>query len=291
VLLGHYGAVRGLNTMSAVDALITIGDPWPNLGDVRNDAAFLALDNADARIEAFARAELEQAHGRLRAIHRTRPARALHVGSLLPSGIAWTSGVNVRRMPLGRPPTASTMPPDEAARLVAALGGTSAAAQALGCGLTTVKRYVTGARTAPPAVSGKLRLLAIGVSGPGVPGNGGPETPIKYPSIGVSGPLPGNAAIGVSGPVFPGTPGNTPVAQLIERLGGVRATARRLGLGLATVSRYASGERVPDDVTLARMRESATSGTGGPRGPLAGVARIALAVAPSAPLSAFREAA
>lgn len=91
--------------------------------------------------------------------------------------------------------------------------------------------------------------------------------------------------------MFPGTPGNTPVAQLIERLGGVRATARRLGLGLATVSRYASGERVPDDVTLARMRESATSGTGGPRGPLAGVARIALAVAPSAPLSAFREAA
>ncbi|MGH7296780.1 MAG: hypothetical protein ACRELB_17710, partial [Polyangiaceae bacterium] len=71
VVFGHYGAVRGLNSMADADALVTLGDPWPNLGDARNDAAFLGLAAVwESRLEAMCRAELEQAHGRLRAVHR-----------------------------------------------------------------------------------------------------------------------------------------------------------------------------------------------------------------------------
>ena len=103
IVFGHYGAVRGLNSMADVDALITLGDPWPHLGDARNDAAFLGLAQAwQQRLEAMCRAELEQAHGRIRPVHRARPGRALHVGTVLPSGYGWTSGsVEMRSMPRG----------------------------------------------------------------------------------------------------------------------------------------------------------------------------------------------
>jgi hypothetical protein len=102
IIVGHYGALRGLNHMAAVDALVTLGDPWPNLGVARDEAFFLGLGDAwESRYEAKARAELEQAHGRLRAVRRTRPGRALHVGALLPSGSAWASNVEVRQIPQG----------------------------------------------------------------------------------------------------------------------------------------------------------------------------------------------
>ena len=110
IVFGHYGAVRGLNTMADVDALITLGDPWPHLGDARNDAAFLGLAQAwQQRLEAMCRAELEQAHGRIRPVHRARPGRALHVGTMLPSGYGWTSGsVEMRSMPRGPRPASRT---------------------------------------------------------------------------------------------------------------------------------------------------------------------------------------
>lgn len=37
---GYYGAVRGLNHMKDVDAIVTLGDPWPNIGDVMSQLAF-----------------------------------------------------------------------------------------------------------------------------------------------------------------------------------------------------------------------------------------------------------
>lgn len=167
VVLGHYGAVRGMNTMFDVDCLATLGDPWPNLGSVKSDIAFLGLEEAwEARTEAMCRAELEQAHGRLRAVHRQRPGRALHVGSVLPSGAGWSSGqVRVRRLNVGRPKGIAAMTPAELAPIVLGLGGLRATARALGCDHSTLHRYLDGERPIPAAIADRVRDLDIAGSG------------------------------------------------------------------------------------------------------------------------------
>jgi hypothetical protein len=161
IVFGHYGAVRGLNTMADADALITLGDPWPNVGDARNDAAFLGLAPSwEQRLEAMCRAELEQAHGRIRAVHRTRPARALHVGSVLPSGYGWTAGgVEIRTMKPGPSRKESAMAVAELLERVHALGGMRSAARAVGCSPSTVVTYCAGTRSVPPEVAHTLRSL------------------------------------------------------------------------------------------------------------------------------------
>lgn len=168
ILLAHYGATRGLNRLAVVDCLATIGDPWPNVGIVQAESTFLAVD-ADARLEATTRAELEQAHGRLRTVHRTAPGFALHVGRVLPGGSGWSASATppVRSTSLqgGRPPAGAPMPADELATIVERLGGVRAAARAVGCSHTTVGRYLVG-QGVPPAVASTLRRLAIGVSVP-----------------------------------------------------------------------------------------------------------------------------
>jgi hypothetical protein len=163
IIFGHYGAVRGLNTMTDVDALITLGDPWPNLADARNDAAFLGLAPAwQERLEAMCRAELEQAHGRIRPVHRTRPGRALHVGTVLPSGYGWTSGtVEVRAMPRGPRAQVAPVSPTEFRAMVGAAGGARAAARLLGCSHATVLRYCAGERSVPQAVMEQLKVVPV----------------------------------------------------------------------------------------------------------------------------------
>lgn len=84
--LAHYGDLRGLDQWKDADALVTLGDPVQNLGAVRHDATFIGLPDPDERVHGLTRAELEQAHGRLRTVHRTKPARSLHIGRVLPGG-------------------------------------------------------------------------------------------------------------------------------------------------------------------------------------------------------------
>jgi hypothetical protein len=161
VRLGHYGAVRGLNDMADVDCLITLGDPWPNLGDVQNEVAYLGLPETwEARVEARCRAELQQAHGRLRTVHRTRPGRALHVGNVLPAGMGWVSGkVVCRRMDDVPPAPTSTMPASEVLNMLEAVGGTRAAARELGCSAGALHNFRTGKRKLPLELEAKLREL------------------------------------------------------------------------------------------------------------------------------------
>jgi hypothetical protein len=162
ILFGHYGAVRGLNTMANVDALATLGDPWPNLGEVQNNVAFLGLPESwESRLEALCRAELEQAHGRLRTIHRTRPGRALHVGNVLPGGSGWSQDVRIRRMTDGRPKTKAAVEASEIEDLILKAGSMRAAARALDCGVATMSRYLTGQRAIPASVAERLRSLAV----------------------------------------------------------------------------------------------------------------------------------
>lgn len=119
--VGHYGALRGLDAWKGLDGIITIGDPWPNLGEVRREVEWLDDGTTlDERAEDIVRAELEQVHGRLRLPRRTRPATLIHVGTVQPNwprmrvlqvdendGIWWSeiivreSGTQLR--PLGNP--------------------------------------------------------------------------------------------------------------------------------------------------------------------------------------------
>ena len=181
ISLAHYGATRGLNRMADVDCLATIGDPWPSVPAVQIEARYLGVD-ADDRLERLCRAELEQAHGRLRAVHRKRPARALHVGRILPGGSAWSLlGVAKRRIAGGRPKAGEVMSLGELKGVVERLGGGRATARALGCSHSTIVKYLAG-RGVAPAVAACLREMATGVSAPLEPEMGAPapgaETPI-----------------------------------------------------------------------------------------------------------------
>jgi hypothetical protein len=157
VTLGHYGAVRGLNSMAHVDCLATLGDPWPNLGEVANEIAFLGLPEAtDARVVERCQAELEQAHGRIRAVHRARPARALHIGSVRPSGTGWSSaGVIERELAMRTDP--ATISRGELKRLVDRLGGATRAAEKVGCHRVTLSRCLAGAHRPTETLIRRLR--------------------------------------------------------------------------------------------------------------------------------------
>lgn len=201
ILLGHYGALEGLNNFSRCDALATIGDPWQNLGDTDAEAAFLAVD-AGSHAEARCQEELEQAHGRLRTIHRTATARAIHVGRVLPGGVGWRGeAVHVDRLESGRPPNARSMGLDELMTIVESLGGVRATARALGCSHPTIARYLNGTGGVPPGTAVQLRELAIGVSLPQGGSAPGRETPVHV----LGSP--------VSLPISPPTPTPTDVAS------------------------------------------------------------------------------
>ena len=195
VSTAHYGATRGLNRLAGVDALATLGDPWPNVGHVQTEATYLGVD-ADERLEAVARAELEQAHGRLRVVHRTRPGYALHVGRVVPGGAAWSSEAVVRRAPReGRPSGVGVMTQAEVRAVIEALGGARAAARVVGCSPSTMVRYSNGEREVPSAVVSALRAATNDqlLTSFSSDCEGDPETLNKIsPGIGVSG-SPGSA--------------------------------------------------------------------------------------------------
>ncbi len=166
LLFGHYGATRGLNTMADADAVVTLGDPWRNFGDVYNDAAFLQLGGWQARYEAWCRAELEQAHGRLRTVHRRRPGRALHVGAVMPGGSGWTTEtVDIRSDVGGRPRQAAAMSVEAIEEAIVAAGGVSHLAAIAGCDRKSIRNYRSGDRSVPPDVAARLRDVLAGRMG------------------------------------------------------------------------------------------------------------------------------
>ena len=106
VRTAHFFGLRGLDAFKEFDALITLGDPRSSLDVEADRCAWLGLDLV-GQVDALAAAELDQAHGRLRLVHREKPARALHVGAIVPAG--WRGReIEVRRMPVGRPKTVAS---------------------------------------------------------------------------------------------------------------------------------------------------------------------------------------
>ena len=162
ILLGHYLAVRGLNHMSDVDCLATLGDPWPHLNRVRHEVAFLGLEDTwESRMVDLCKAELEQAHGRLRAVHRSVPARAIHVGSVRPTGHGWTAGlVEVRRVRPRSGIRPSTMSTEEFRSILQTLGGVRAASRLIGVSKSALSCYCCGTRRLPVEIGKKAAKLA-----------------------------------------------------------------------------------------------------------------------------------
>lgn len=176
IVTGHFGALEGLDHMADCDATITLGDPRPNLGDEAIKCEYLGIE-LDGRLDALAAAELQQAHGRLRTIHRTRAGRQLHVGSVVPSG--WRDA-DVRRLPVGRPRTTPGAMTGASLRDTRERAGMSLRefAKALGVSSSAVGRYESGERSVPEDVARAALLLAPSV----------PETPSQNISyLGVSG--------------------------------------------------------------------------------------------------------
>jgi len=134
ILFGHYGALRGLDMMAEADNLVTIGDPWNNIDQARHETAFLGLPDWNKRLDALCQAELEQAHGRLRTIHRTRKGRALHIGKMRPGGSLWSGAIKVAA------PERPALDSGELLPLLKRLGSIQAVAEHLGVGRGVVAR-------------------------------------------------------------------------------------------------------------------------------------------------------
>jgi hypothetical protein len=171
IYFGHYGGLRGLNDMADCDAIVTLGDPWLNKGEVQHQAQFLGIGAAwETWYVERCRAELEQAHGRLRAPHRTRPGRALHIGRVLPGGMGWARAQIVTSTG-GRPTSTSDMDPVELGVLLDALGGLRAAGRTLGLDPSTLAKYRLGTRTIPSRVAEALRAGAVTLEAPALAGD------------------------------------------------------------------------------------------------------------------------
>lgn len=159
IILGHYGAIKGLNSMSNVDCLATLGDPWPNILQVQRDLAYLQIEDPEEALqEAMCKAELEQAHGRLRTVHRKRPGRALHVGRVLPGGWGWEKNkVIFKTMKGGRPKKETAMSVEELEEIIVIVGGVKATARAAGCAPKYIRQCRKGAKSVSQNIANQLR--------------------------------------------------------------------------------------------------------------------------------------
>lgn len=145
VRTAHFFGLRGLDAFREFDALITLGDPRSSLDAEADRCAWLGLDLV-GQIDALAAAELDQAHGRLRLVHREKPARALHVGAVVPAG--WRGReIEVRRLPVGRPKTVASeiLTPEGLVSRREELGlSVRALSLRTGIGIASLSRYETG---------------------------------------------------------------------------------------------------------------------------------------------------
>jgi hypothetical protein len=86
----YYGALRGLDRWADCQLVITIGDPRPNIGEISRRERVAPMPSPDT----LAACELEQAHGRLRTVHRRGRMVIVHVGSVRPRGRHWLDTVS-----------------------------------------------------------------------------------------------------------------------------------------------------------------------------------------------------
>jgi hypothetical protein len=158
----HYGRIEGRNTFeglswSDLDAVVTIGDPWPNVDSVAREVRVLRLKTTPSeRLQHLAEAELAQAHGRLRAPRRTRPGTMIHVGRVIPLG--WHGGnTTVDGLSWGRPRGTSHMDAQELEGLASRAGGWRALARAARVSPRSLRKYRNGICSVSASIAAKLR--------------------------------------------------------------------------------------------------------------------------------------
>jgi hypothetical protein len=159
--LGHYFGLRGLDRMKTCDVLVTLMDPWINMGAFRVRCDVLGLTGCfDAQFIRACEAELDQAHGRLRTPWKEKPGILIHVGVQL--ALSWDRGAEVMRVPRGR--TATVRNSDETSELCLwlAQSGLSlrGAADALGVSKSALARFKSGERAVPNGVLHRIRNAA-----------------------------------------------------------------------------------------------------------------------------------
>lgn len=150
-ILGHYGAVEGLDLWRECDGLCTIGDPRMDPEEAWYMAGYCGIPECEREqwAEKKARAELEQAHGRLRTARRAKTAFALHIGELLPSGAAWLTH-RYQQLPAGDVSVAASATPELIRHRRQGLGLTlEQMAVAVGCSVSALRNYESGRRVIP----------------------------------------------------------------------------------------------------------------------------------------------
>jgi hypothetical protein len=147
VVVKHYGAMRGLDGFKGFGAVITLGDYLVNVDHVHRTGVG---DDLEARSTELCAAELEQAHGRLRTVHRSSSCVQVHVGRVTPRG--WPEDVERVLVRDGRPRGVRA---DTGAlgRAIKAAGGVSAAAREMGVSRAMVRHWVQGKRAATQVVT------------------------------------------------------------------------------------------------------------------------------------------
>jgi hypothetical protein len=155
VLGGRVGGdnARGRNDWAMCDALVSIGDPRPNVGATRAIAAVLGLseDHEDVYRRATA-AEVSQVAGRLRAPWRSAPALHVHVGTVSP--LSWDSRAEVLELPKG---AAEGVDDGAVLAAVRVYGSQRAGAAVAGVGHRSAKRAAAKRATAKKAPARSTR--------------------------------------------------------------------------------------------------------------------------------------
>lgn len=237
LVVGHYGHARGRNDWSSCDALVSIGDPRPNVGSSRAIAAVLGL--AEEHAEVYRRAtaaEVSQVAGRLRAPWRTTSAVHVHVGTVTPA--SWDASAEVLELPKGIGVGVDCAAVLDAVRVY---GSARVGAAATGVGRTAAKEIAADSRK-PLA----QRQLHTGRSNADIDTKTAAVRPVRNtlenkrfddPAPSEAHPAPGDRA-------------------LIDAVGGASAAARLLGVDRATVYHWWSGRRPMP--TAARQSLTAT---------------------------------
>jgi len=243
LLVGHYGAVRGRNDWRACEALITLGDPKPNLGATRAIAAVLGLSADHGAVYRRATgAEASQAAGRIRAPWRTNDVLHVHVGTVPPA--SWDARAGVLELPKG---PESMLSPTALAEAVHVYGQRVTAGVS-GAGERTVRRSAKTPALSTSHTTGQVTLSKNRIAVPDrscdtAEPQGNPPVPLKFAA-----PV-----------VFGGSQ-----VDLITAAGGAGKVAELLGVNRATAYHWASGKRpMPQDLQRALREHLAVESRGG----------------------------
>lgn len=159
--LEYHGRLEGRDTWREADACLTLGDPFPNIDALDAESSLLGLgtEQRQERIRDRTAARLAQAHGRLRAPSREKPAILIHVGSVPPTG--WNQqNATVESIGRGRLPAIrddKAMRAEGVMNAVRALGGLRRLARATGLSSASLSRYSRGLRVVPSQAGDRIR--------------------------------------------------------------------------------------------------------------------------------------